>query len=106
MTANLPPDEDIRQSLEAASQGPDLTGGADKLQADEPSSDTLAEASPANRSWLVCRYTLAKCAMMAEKYPWQSLALLIITVACGGICPYFGWSVLAGSVLYAANADE
>lgn len=107
MTANLPPDEDIRQSLEAASQGPALkTGNAASDLPEEAFSDTLTQSGGAGHAWLVTRYTLAKCAMMAEKYPWQTLVLLIVTVGCGSICSYFGWAVLGSLVLYAANAEE
>jgi hypothetical protein len=54
----------------------------------------------------MARYTLMKCGLMAEKYPWQTVVLLLGSVGCGWVCSYFGWSVLGAAVLYAASSDE
>ncbi|HEY9688200.1 MAG TPA: hypothetical protein V6C52_14595 [Coleofasciculaceae cyanobacterium] len=102
--SNPTPEEDIRQALECASAEPEdrLSG---KNHSSEPLSDAIARDTH-NQHWRMARYTLMKCGLMAEKYPWQTVVLLLGSVGCGWVCSYFGWSVLGAAVLYAASSDE
>jgi hypothetical protein len=102
--SNPTPDDDIRQALDCASGEP----GAHLSQKNHSSellSDTIARDAN-NPRWRMARYILMKCGLMAEKYPWQTVVLLLGSVGCGWVCSYFGWSVLGAAVLYAASSDE
>lgn len=100
-TPNESPDNDIQSAVESARQG----ASASTSLPSSVSSDVLTEAShPA--WWLHCHYTLYQCSRLAEKYPCQTLAAIGLTIGCGWLCVYFGWTVLAAFLLYAACWDE
>ena len=97
--------DDIHAALNQAQQ---LSSPQTSADGSEPA---LGEALTESVSGSACplrglRYSLYKCGMMAEKYPWQTTAAMIATIGCGWVCSYFGLTVFAGLVLFAATADE
>lgn len=105
MPANqdLPPHDDIREALSSAARPPETEGSHHAMNASP--ADTLVDASAP--PWMdQTRFLMARCGYMAEKYPWQTTGALLLTVGCGWLCNYFGWTVMAGLVLYAVTADE
>jgi hypothetical protein len=95
------PEDDIQGALDTAHQ---LTSEAPHSSNPPLLSETLTHAG--HCPLLRVRYALSKCGLMAEKAPWQTLAALAITIGCGWLCNYFGFTVLAGLVLYAIFAEE
>lgn len=98
------PQNDIQEALETANQ---LTSEANESilnPNDHLPADTLIHTGTC--PLLSIRYGLAKCGVMAEKAPWQTLAALALTIGCGWICAYFGLTVLVCLILYAIFADD
>lgn len=100
----LRPQDDIHEALETANQLSENAGSAAVPGQPEALSDTLTQGK--NCPLLGLRYALARCGLMAEKYPWQTLAALAITIGCGWLCDYFGLTVLAALILYAVYAED
>ncbi len=97
------PEKDIQAALSTASElSANTTTG--NLPSGGPLSDTLAQSPSC--PLLGLRYGLAKCGLMAEKAPWQTLAALALTMGCTWLCGYFGLTVLACLILYAVYADD
>jgi hypothetical protein len=98
-------EEDIQQALGQAQRLSD--GAGEELLSsgrDLPPSDTMAQTS--NCPLLGLRYSVSKCGLMAERYPWQTTAALLLVTGCGWLCSYFGLTLLAGLLLYAVYAEE
>ena len=94
------PEEDIQQALNQA-QNP-AQGAPDTHQA--PLGEVLSETKSC--PLLSLRFALAKCGYMAQKYPWQATASLLIVAGCTWVCTYFGLTMLAVLVLLAVYSDE
>jgi hypothetical protein len=96
----LPPEEDIQQALQQAHNP----------SAPEAFNPTLAAGEVLTESQscpiLGLRYALAKCGIMAEKYPWQTTVVLLVTAGCAWICAYFGATLLVALVLLAVYGDD
>lgn len=96
-------DDDIRQAVNQAHQmGEAGEGGHSDMK--EPVSDTLVQSKAC--PLLGLRYGFSKCGMMAERYPWQTTAALLLATGCGWLCSYFGLTVVAAMVIYALYAEE
>ena len=52
------------------------------------------------------RYTIARCGLMAERYPWQATLALLVTVGATWLCSYFGLTVLGALILYAVYGED
>jgi len=98
-----PQDDDIRQAVNQAHQLGD-SAGSGTSGGGEPISDTLVQSKSC--PLLGIRYGISKCGMMAEKYPWQTTAVLLLATGCGWVCSYFGLTVLAAMLIYALCAEE
>lgn len=97
-------DKDIQNAMEQASQ---LSDGGENIKhaaMKQELSDTLTATKCC--PLLKVRYVMAKCALVAERNPWQTLAALSLAIGCGWLCWYFGATVLACLVLYAAYTDD
>jgi hypothetical protein len=100
----MKPEEDIQQALHQAHSIDEPHADSGTTHNSAPMADTLAhQASCPLRHG---RYALYKCGLIAEKYPCQTTAALLITAGCGWLCSYFGLTVLAALLLYAINAEE
>ena len=95
---------DIQEALDTANQLTSEAHGPPLNPNDRLLTDTLTQANTC--PLLRLRYGLVKCGLMAEKAPWQTLAALALTIGCGWLCGYFGFTVLACLILYAVFADE
>lgn len=99
------PDADIQHALETASlQGVSLTESGSQRLPDNGLSDTLTHGKSC--PLLGLRYAMAKCAFNAEKSPWQTLAIMFLSIVCGWVCVYFGATVFGAWILYAVFAEE
>ncbi len=98
-----PQDDDIRQAVSQAHQLGDSAGG-DPAGGGDPVSDTLVQSKCC--PLLGLRYGVSKCGLMAEKYPWQTTAGLLLATGCGWVCSYFGLTVLGVMLIYAMCAEE
>ena len=98
------PQDDISQALDSA-RNPDAQNPSIPVFPDMPGGDALVrgEASPV---WSTLRFVLIRCGIMAERYPWQTTALLMLAIGCGTLCNYFGWTVLGGMAWYAAASED
>ena len=96
----MKPEDDIQQALHQAQAGGDSGAVPDGA----PMSDTLAHAQSCPLRHV--RYAVYKCGLMAEKYPCQTTAALLITAGCGWLCSYFGVTVLVALLGYAITAEE
>lgn len=52
------------------------------------------------------RLSLYRSGLVMEKYPWQTLAALLMIAASGQVCIYMGFTFLAAGLLYAATNDS
>jgi hypothetical protein len=93
------PDEDIQQAVQSSQAQPETNPG--NLP---PPGEVIAKTHAC--PLLGLRYAISQCAWMAEKYPWQTTAALLMATGCAWICSYFGITVLAGLVLYAVFAEH
>lgn len=100
----MKPEEDIQQALHQAQSMGDAHANPGTVQDSIPMADTLAHQGECPLRHV--RYAIYKCGLMAEKYPCQTTAALLITAGCGWLCSYFGFTVLAALLLYAINAEE
>jgi hypothetical protein len=104
------PPEDIQQALASARQPDPLSNTETPPALSEGLTDALASdklaGGPFRHIWGQGRYAIYKCARMAEKYPWQTAAALLLTVGCGWVCGYFGATVMATLLIYAITAPE
>lgn len=98
------PAEDVQKALDTANQ----LSSAETQGLNQPAGDgvsgTLTEGQ--HCPLLKVRYVMARCGLMAEKNPWQTLAALLIAIGCGWLCWYFGLTVLACLILYAVYAQD
>lgn len=97
--SGMPPEEDIQQALHQA-QNPG-SGECDKPM---PAGEVMTEAGSC--PILGMRYAMAKCGIMAEKYPWQTTMALLLTTGCAWVCTYFGAAMLVGLVMFAVYNDD
>jgi hypothetical protein len=98
-------DADIQQAIQAASQqGTDSPESGSQRLPEQGLSDTLTHGKSC--PLLGLRYALTKCAFTAERSPWQTLAIMFLSIVCGWVCVYFGATVLGAWTLYAIFADE
>ncbi|WP_303675221.1 hypothetical protein [Vampirovibrio chlorellavorus] len=99
------PDADVQQALQAASQqGTASLESASQPLPEQGLSDTLTHGKSC--PLLGLRYALAKCAYSAEQSPWQTLAIMFLSIVCGWVCVYFGATVFGAWILYAIFAEE
>jgi hypothetical protein len=98
------PAEDVQKALDTANQ----LSSSETRSVNQPTasgvSDTLTEGG--HCPLLQVRYAMARCGLMAEKNPWQTLAALSIAIGCGWLCSYFGLTVLVCLILYAVYAED
>lgn len=99
--SGLPPEDDIQQALHQA-QNP----GAAEPEMPNPAIGEVMTETKGSCPILAIRYAMAKCGFMAEKYPWQTTAALLLTAGCAWMCSYFGATMLLGLVLYAVYSDN
>jgi hypothetical protein len=98
--SGMTPEDDIQQALHQASNPAELEP--------QPTETVLGEVmTESTRSpWMGLRYAISKCALMAEKYPWQATLALLLCVSCSWVCVYFGASLLAALVLFAVFCND
>jgi predicted RNA-binding Zn-ribbon protein involved in translation (DUF1610 family) len=99
--SGLSPEDDIQQALHQAQNPTPM-----ESQHPEPAAGEVMAHAQGSCPILGMRYAMAKCGFMAEKYPWQTTAALVLTTACGWICAYFGATLLVGLVLFAIFSEE
>lgn len=105
MTRLPDPADDIQQALDTVQHRDAGVAGASSLLPTEGSGDVLAHAH--NRAWLdTLHFALMRCGIMAERYPWQATALLMVAIGCGTLCNYFGWTILGAMAWYAAASED
>ncbi len=98
-------DADIQQALQAASRQEGVSAeSASPGLPENGLSDTLTHGKQC--PLLGLRYALAKCAFSAERAPWQTLAIMFLSIVCGWVCVYFGVTVFAAWILYAIFAND
>src|SRR5690349_9982127 len=64
--------------------------------------DTLA-LSPAAAGWRLYPRNIAR---YLARHPWRSLAFAGLSIACAWVCRYFGATVLAAGLTYAAQHHD
>lgn len=96
------PQEDIQEALAAMNSKPGEGLGDSPPQTQLSDTLTHSKCCPL----LGLRYAFARCGLMAEKYPWQTMAALALTIGCGWLCAYFGFTVLGALILYAIYAQD
>ena len=95
------PELDIQHAVQQA-QNPDSAEDTDYSDRKAGEVLTVSEHCPL----LGLRYALAKCGLLAEKCPWQTTMAIMLTVAAGWVCTYFGISLLLGLFLWALSLEE
>jgi len=97
--SDVNPEDDIQQAIHQA-QNPSV---ASSTEPDSQQGDVIAET---HRCPLMrMKGMIAKCGLMAAKYPWQTTLALLLSVGCGWLCVYFGLTVLAGLLAFAIYSD-
>jgi len=98
--SGLTPEDDIQQALQQA-QTPMASESADM---ETTPGEVMAETHAC--PLMGVRYAMAKCSLMAEKYPWQTTVALLMCAGCAWICSYFGATMMVAMVLYAVYGED